>query len=1369
MSIDESFNWVEAECELEARDHNREPGLQPGAHSETTDSDIAEVLRQITGRTRFPPFTGCCISSTGFPFDLRAEIERLVENACLASTCLFSKQLADGLSNRPSLGSEQVGGGGLYCGVLTSDCTHLIAQSPDGEKFKFAKSRAIHVVSLEWFVQCLLTGARQNEDNYTVEYGDQSALTTVKTPAVAKLQRLQSLGQARQKSEASDSSTSGSRGYRKHASAPISERTLSASSVQSGIPPTIDPATSSGILQQSGLVASRALNRSCVVGSGSEYADSFDLPPNLIEPLKVDSEEDIDVVAVVDRPAASVSRLRPPQPRPSRASSAVFESCRIALSRASLSPAHRDEWGSKIVAACGECISEDSTPPSHATDNAHTPQHIDQWTHYVVGDSDKLCAEDICVLQLTHATEKLARPLVVQCGWLRECWRTGRRAKEATYSIPWPEPSAESSLSVAKDLGVSLARPRQLPISGSSVVTRHTTKPQLSSPSMVGRPLGNSTMDNDKFDFLANTSNGNAKKRGIASSDSADDEQSSDVNTKHPRRLVGELVPGKVNRRVARGTLAVAASSNSRLADGGSSPLHIELSAPSQPSANCSRLAICNPQTIYTVDSGDSAGGGGVSLAVFARCVFTSLGLAAPAAAKFKQAVRENGGTYVDVFGSFPSIASHQPRTRAQVPYPSIDWMLNALASNIDDMAVTDAYIVIPLRGIDELATCEAALRRYPSMHIVTECWVDQCVHDNLRYPDYHAIQALRLPYPGLSAGQHIAFRPLKSTRIADAGSLSLSISGYEGAERDHIGRLARALGIEYSERLPRKTTHLICRRPFSGQKYERALKWGLQVVDSTWFYDLVVAGQVDNIGTGEEGQKTATLGAPTAISNGRDIATTPSSATCSIKQMTTPLTKSTHQSLLLGTPGRTPMDVSLERNIQQALGNNRVRIRLALGGEDDGDVDNDVDVDVDNDATQMSPTHLHNGAWAVAVSNDDGDLASVLEGAVIAISSRLLYRREELTELAQRLGGRVLPRFDVKEATHLVHQSNRERETLRDYQLALQNKIHVVSPWWLYECRDTMTAVPEDNFPYTYNRDRRLMLVSTSQAPPKQQLAEGLVARVSSSRWQISPSQGRPLDAKGKSEYSVYAAASLVDTTNPGLLPLQELSSASATDTREIGSLFGKKADSTRRRYRLTMDGVERFTSGDLAKEIQAQSTAISNGSTSTSSGDNVLDRLEENRCQPVKLQELQPHSASAIPYSEEIVSKTGSSIEDAYLTLRHGSAEAQTPDKWWLSVDPVASARYAPEFQASLYSQEPPPDDCHRLDSIPCTNAPANDVDSCTSSRTESLGPHVRPRSANASASSRQLTYNTTIVYGEDAEALSERDRLIQRLIGR
>ncbi|KAJ2634440.1 protein kinase activating protein dpb11, partial [Coemansia sp. RSA 1694] len=130
-----------SECELEARERS----------SGTPDSDTSEAVRQITERNRFPPFAGCRISSTGFSADMRKEIERLVENSELASaTSLLAGRMADSLLSCPIRSSELIGGGGLYCGVLTSDCTHLIALNPEGEKFKFAKARSIPIVSLEW-------------------------------------------------------------------------------------------------------------------------------------------------------------------------------------------------------------------------------------------------------------------------------------------------------------------------------------------------------------------------------------------------------------------------------------------------------------------------------------------------------------------------------------------------------------------------------------------------------------------------------------------------------------------------------------------------------------------------------------------------------------------------------------------------------------------------------------------------------------------------------------------------------------------------------------------------------------------------------------------------------------------------------------------------------------------------------------------------------------------------------------------------------------------------------------------------------------------------------------------------------------------
>ncbi|KAJ2329806.1 DNA topoisomerase 2-binding protein 1, partial [Coemansia sp. RSA 2681] len=613
-----------SECELEARERS----------SGTPDSDTSEAVRQITERNRFPPFAGCRISSTGFSADMRKEIERLVENSELASaTSLLAGRMADSLVSCPIRSSELIGGGGLYCGVLTSDCTHLIALNPEGEKFKFAKARSIPIVSLEWLVQCLIARARQKEDEYLVAGGPTPSGTATMAPSVTNLRRLQSLGRAQPGLGQTDGPATGSHGYRVHASAPGSDRTLSTTLVHPGIPSTRESVASSGALRQEGQMASITRNCTRAASSGLDFVDSFDLAPGLVESPRMDTEDDSDVVVVINQPDAPAPGLRPPQPPLPRGARMVFKSCRIALSQASLSLARRNEWRSKVVAAGGDCVSEDST--------ISAPQHVNPWTHFVVDDSDELCAEDIRVLQLVHAATATDRPLVVQCGWLRECWRSGRRAKESAFSIPWPELSAESSV---------------------SALARRVPKRQLCLQPMVERPLTSSAMDDSEFGLLTTDSRHNAKKRGI--------EHLGDMNPKHPRRLVGGL-----------------------------------------------------DTPVITIASGGKADD--VSLAVFARCVFTSLGLTASATAKFKQVVQENGGVYTDVFGGYSNATPEQPR--AQAPILPLDRALNTLAGHIDDTSVTDAYIVIPLHGVNELDMCVAAQKRYKSMRIVTECWVDQC------------------------------------------------------------------------------------------------------------------------------------------------------------------------------------------------------------------------------------------------------------------------------------------------------------------------------------------------------------------------------------------------------------------------------------------------------------------------------------------------------------------------------------------------------------------------------------------------------------------------------------------------------------------
>ncbi|PVU95926.1 hypothetical protein BB561_001495 [Smittium simulii] len=87
---------------------------------------------------------------------------------------------------------------------------------------------------------------------------------------------------------------------------------------------------------------------------------------------------------------------------------------------------------------------------------------------------------------------------------------------------------------------------------------------------------------------------------------------------------------------------------------------------------------------------------------------------------------------------------------------------------------------------------------------------------------------------------EQVLFHPLdvNKTKLLEKKWL-FSISGYEGLERDHIGRLCLCLGFDFCETFSKNTTHLICKPPFSGPKYRRALKWKIVVVGADAFYHL--------------------------------------------------------------------------------------------------------------------------------------------------------------------------------------------------------------------------------------------------------------------------------------------------------------------------------------------------------------------------------------------------------------------------------------------------------------------------------------------------------------------------------------------------
>lgn len=115
---------------------------------------------------------------------------------------------------------------------------------------------------------------------------------------------------------------------------------------------------------------------------------------------------------------------------------------------------------------------------------------------------------------------------------------------------------------------------------------------------------------------------------------------------------------------------------------------------------------------------------------------------------------------------------------------------------------------------------------------LVTECWVEGCCFEQRLLPP----------------DDKLVFRPLTiDTPIADVEKLLVHISGFPTEIGVYLRRLLRAIGGTVSEKLNRRTTHLVCAAP-AGQKYDKATEWGVKIVRDSWLWTMGQTGSIDPV-----------------------------------------------------------------------------------------------------------------------------------------------------------------------------------------------------------------------------------------------------------------------------------------------------------------------------------------------------------------------------------------------------------------------------------------------------------------------------------------------------------------------------------------
>jgi len=130
-------------------------------------------------------------------------------------------------------------------------------------------------------------------------------------------------------------------------------------------------------------------------------------------------------------------------------------------------------------------------------------------------------------------------------------------------------------------------------------------------------------------------------------------------------------------------------------------------------------------------------------------------------------------------------------------------------------------------------------------------------------------------------------------------------------------------------------------------------------------------------------------------------------------------------------------------------------------------------------------------------------DENKVLEGVTVCVARKLISQAEEMHKVVKELGGKVSHQMD-ENVTHLVFRGQQNDKT-KEFRMAREAGIFVISPDWVFMCRDEGRRVEEELFPHTFNPRKKLDI--TGSSPP---------LALSQSQPRSSSTRKRKVDTKG-------------------------------------------------------------------------------------------------------------------------------------------------------------------------------------------------------------------------------------------------------------
>ncbi|KND00633.1 uncharacterized protein SPPG_03760 [Spizellomyces punctatus DAOM BR117] len=361
-----------------------------------------------------------------------------------------------------------------------------------------------------------------------------------------------------------------------------------------------------------------------------------------------------------------------------------------------------------------------------------------------------------------------------------------------------------------------------------------------------------------------------------------------------------------------------------------------------------------------------------------------------------------------------------------------------------------DHIVIVPLLG----STGKVGLRS----RLVTEFWLERCIEDGL----LHDMKA------------NILFTPLRQDMpLPGFNRYVIGVSGYEGVERAHLGKLTTIMGATFTETFSKQNTHLLCKPGTDNAKYRRAKDWRIPIVDADWLYTCAAAGYVVHPLEGESvGNTVDVTRRPKAsdlfdrntafedkVSDLDEESEFPATGAFQprfetnavLSSLITP--KAQLRDIGRNVMSGSPLEVSFTKNLEKA-------VRQANGPRQGS----------------VGQIHSIDSSGSCVEQKNAAPPPTLLQGVIICLSPRVVHRRSALYPIATRMGAEMLVAYSDT-CTHYMHQGNRVNEAFRDFKIARQRGKYIVSPSWLVACHETGQRVKELDYPHTYNPHRALSI----------------------------------------------------------------------------------------------------------------------------------------------------------------------------------------------------------------------------------------------------------------------------------------------------